>query len=113
MTFIKNGASVAARLLPGEDMDRYVPSINRMFVSASELFGSRAVAVVMTGMGNDGKEGVVKIKSAGGKIIAQSEDTSVIFGMPREAIATGVVDLVLPLQGIAEGIVQCAKQGKK
>ncbi|MEK7713172.1 MAG: chemotaxis protein CheB, partial [Deltaproteobacteria bacterium] len=113
MTFIKNGASVAARLLPGEDLDRYVPSINRMFVSASELFGSRAVAVVMTGMGNDGKEGVVKIKSAGGKIIAQSEDTSVIFGMPREAIATGVVDLVLPLQGIAEGIVQCAKQGKK
>ena len=56
---------MAACLLPGEDMDRYIPSINRMFVSASELFGSRAVAVVMTGMGNDGKEGVVKIKSAG------------------------------------------------
>lgn len=105
MTFIKKGEAVEARLLPGEDRDRYVPSINRMFVSASELFGSRAVAVVMTGMGNDGKEGVVKIKSAGGKTIAQSEDTSVIFGMPREAIATGMVDVVLPLQGIAEGIV--------
>ena len=109
MTFIKKGASVAACLLPGEDMDRYIPSINRMFVSASELFGSRAVAVVMTGMGNDGKEGVVKIKSAGGKIIAQSEDTSVIFGMPREAIATGMVDVVLPLQGIAKGIVAMCK----
>ena len=109
LTFVKKGASVVTRILPGEDRDRYVPSIDKMFISASELFGSRSVGVVLTGMGNDGKEGVVHIKNAGGQTIAQSEDTSVIFGMPREAILTGMVDMVLPLEGIAEGILSMCK----
>jgi len=105
LTFLKKGSSVSTRLVPGMETDRYVPSINRMFASASELFGERTVGVVLTGMGNDGKEGIMHIKNAGGKTIAESEDTSVIFGMPKEAISTGMVDMVLPLQGIADGIV--------
>lgn len=109
MTFVKKGASVTVRLDKGEDRDRYVPSIDKMFISVSELFGDKAIGVVMTGMGNDGKEGIVSIKACGGKTIAQSEETSVIFGMPKEAIATGVVDMVLPLEKIADGIVSFCK----
>lgn len=113
LAFAKSGSSIVAKLLNGEESDKYVPSINKMLFSAAELFGKRAIGVVMTGMGNDGKEGVVKIKKAGGRNIAQSEDTSVIFGMPREAILTGMVDRILPLEEIAEGIVSMCKEGEK
>lgn len=107
--FAKSGSSIVAKLLVGEESDKYVPSVNRMLFSAAELFGERTIGVVMTGMGNDGKEGIVRIKKAGGQTIAQSEETSVIFGMPKEAIMTGMVDRVLPLEGIAEGIVSMCK----
>lgn len=113
MTFVGRGASVRTRLIKGETGDKYVPSVNRMFVSASEAFGDKTLGVVMTGMGDDGKEGVVSIKSRGGKTIAQSEDTSVIFGMPREAISTGMVDRILPLGEISEGIVSMCKSNLK
>lgn len=109
LIFAKRGGIIISHLIPGDEKDRYIPSVNKMFISASEHFGNKTVGVVMTGMGNDGKEGIVRIKSAGGKTIAQSEDTSVIFGMPREAISTGMVDMVLPLQGIADGIISMCK----
>lgn len=109
MTFVEKGGSVRTRLLKGEAGDKYVPSVNRMFVSASEIFGEKAIGVVMTGMGDDGKDGSISIKTSGGKTVAQSEDTSVIFGMPREAISTGMVDRILPLEGIADWIVSMCR----
>lgn len=113
LTFARRGATVNACLLKGAGGDRYTPSVDRMFISASEAFGEKLVGVVMTGMGNDGKEGIVSIKTRGGKTIAQSEDTSVIFGMPREAISTGMVDRILPLQRIAEGITAMVEREKE
>lgn len=113
MTFVRKGGSVRTRLLKGETGDKYVPSIDKMFMSASEVFGDSTVGVIMTGMGDDGKEGIVSIKAAGGKTIAQSEDTSVIFGMPREAISTGMVDRIFPLERISEGIISmCGFKGR-
>ncbi len=109
MTFVEKSGSVRTRLLKGEAGDKYVPSVNRMFVSASEMFGEKTIGVVMTGMGDDGKDGTISIKTRGGKTVAQSEDTSVIFGMPREAISTGMVDRILPLEGIADWIVSMCR----
>jgi len=76
-----------------------------LITSLAEIYGSRLLAVVLTGMGNDGARGVRAVKAAGGKIIAEAEDSAVVFGMPREAIQTGVVDKVLPIDGMAREIL--------
>ncbi|MDH4226134.1 MAG: chemotaxis response regulator protein-glutamate methylesterase [Deltaproteobacteria bacterium] len=108
MTFVHDGIDIKTHLTTG-GTDKFVPSVDKMFLSGAELFGHLAVAVVLTGMGNDGKEGVKALKAKGAHIIAQSEETSVIFGMPKEAIATGSVDEVLPLNSIAPAIVTACK----
>ena len=110
LAFEKNDDAIQATIIKGEDKDKYVPSVTKMFLSAAQFFGTSTIGVVMTGMGDDGKEGVIKIKEAGGQTIAQSEDTSIIFGMPREAILTGKIDRILPLEGIAEGIVSMCRK---
>ncbi|MFO8058901.1 MAG: chemotaxis-specific protein-glutamate methyltransferase CheB [bacterium] len=91
--------------------EKYVPSVNALFSSAAEVFAQRCMGVVLTGMGNDGSEGVRRIKEAGGYVIAESEQTSIVFGMPREAIATNMVDEVLNLDDIAVGIIKRCKRG--
>lgn len=90
--------------------DRYVPSIDRLFKSAARLYGSDVVAVVLTGMGDDGRDGVVQIASAGGRVIAEAPETAVIFGMPSAAVRTGKVDKVVPLGRIAETLAKMVKE---
>jgi two-component system chemotaxis response regulator CheB len=80
--------------------DLYAPSVDRLFASASGVCGERLVAVVMTGMGDDGAKSIRQVKERGGKTIAESAASAIIFGMPGEAIKTGAVDEVLPLQAI-------------
>jgi two-component system chemotaxis response regulator CheB len=75
-----------------------------MFESAAKFFGSDLLAVVLTGMGDDGRRGLQAVKDHGGCVIAESEETAVIFGMPQRAIRTGLVDAVLPLSEIAPAI---------
>jgi len=82
------------------------PAVDVTMVDVAELFGSRALGVVLTGMGSDGALGLRRIKEEGGVTIAQDRETSVVYGMPRAALALGVVDLVLPLQEIPAMIVQ-------
>ena len=77
------------------------PSVDVLFESVAHAFGPRAVAVVLTGAGSDGSRGVVAVHESGGLVIAQDPATSQTVGMPRAAIATGVVDHVLPLPQIA------------
>ncbi len=81
--------------------DKFVPSVDVLFTSCAAIFGERLIGAVLTGMGNDGSLGVREIKAAGGQVLAESEETSIVFGMPREAIATGVVDKVIPLGRVA------------
>jgi two-component system chemotaxis response regulator CheB len=82
------------------------PSADVLFESASKCFGSRLLAVVLTGMGMDGANGARAVKSAGGKVIVQDEKTSVIFGMPKAAAEAGVADRTVPLEDIPEEIVR-------
>ncbi len=82
------------------------PSADILFDSIAESLGRKALGVIMTGMGRDGVEGLRRLKAAGGRVLAQDEASCVVFGMPKEAIAAGVVDRVVPLEQIAAAIVQ-------
>lgn len=81
------------------------PSATHLFRSASSAYGATVLAVILTGMGRDGVEGLRVLKSSGGRVFAQDEASSVVYGMPREAVVAGVVDAVLPLAEIAPRIV--------
>jgi two-component system chemotaxis response regulator CheB len=110
MTFKKFDDSVTVNLIDRQPHDNNIPSVNHMFNSAAKVFKSKTLALVLTGMGADGKEGVINIKDAGGRIIAESEDTAVVFGMPQEAIKTGNVDRVASLDEITDSIVAICNQ---
>lgn len=82
------------------------PAADKLFMSLAATYKSRAIAVVLTGSGSDGSLGVLSIKKHGGMAIAQDESTSEFFNMPAAAIATGKVDLVLPVDAIASTLVR-------
>ena len=105
MIFELQGGEVRARVVMPSASDRYIPSVDVLFRSCAEIFRSSATAVVLTGMGNDGSKGVRSIKEHGGYVIAESEKTAIVYGMPREAVATGVVDRCVPLDRIASEII--------
>src|SRR5690606_14847052 len=89
------------RVGPAAESDRYVPSADRLLRTAALSAGSRAVGVVLTGMGDDGVAGARGIMEAGGIVLAESETTAVVYGMPGAAVRAGVVTWVLPLGEIA------------
>lgn len=105
MIFETNGVQVVARIVEPTSADRYIPSVDVMFESCAAIYRNRAAAVVLTGMGNDGSKGLRHIKEQGGYVIAESEESAVVFGMPREAAATGLVDRVVPLHRVASEII--------
>jgi two-component system chemotaxis response regulator CheB len=88
----------------GPRVGGYRPCADLTFESTAEYAGPMTIGVILTGMGNDGSKGVQTIRSVGGHVIAQDESTAVIFGMPQEAIKTGAVDQVLPIENIYHGI---------
>ena len=87
---------------PGDTLHR--PSVDVMFSSANEVFEGRVLAAVMTGMGHDGLDGARLIKESGGKIIAQDEETSVVYGMPKSIVDAELADAILPLDAIASAL---------
>jgi len=106
MKFRRQGSEVLARITEPEPAQRYIPSVDILFQSAAEMFGRDLVSVVLTGMGNDGSKGVRAVKEAGGHVIAESENSSVVFGMPKEAIAAGCVDDVVDLDKVGATVVR-------
>lgn len=88
----------------GPRLGGYRPCADLTMESAADYAGPMAMAVILTGMGNDGAKGVQAVRVAGGHTIAQDESTAVIFGMPQEAIKTGAVDQVLPMESIYQAI---------
>jgi two-component system chemotaxis response regulator CheB len=105
LVFRQVGGDVVAHVVEPSPQDRYVPCVDAMFTSLAAIYGPRLLAVVLTGMGNDGSRGVRAVKAAGGAALAEAEESAVVFGMPREAIATGLVDKVAPLERMAREIV--------
>jgi two-component system chemotaxis response regulator CheB len=105
----RSGALYFADVLDGPPVSLHRPSVDVLFRSAAQAAGQNAVGVILTGMGDDGAEGLAELHAAGARTIAQDEATCVVFGMPKEAIARGGVDEVLPLQRIAPQILQWAR----
>ncbi|WP_295385819.1 chemotaxis-specific protein-glutamate methyltransferase CheB [uncultured Thiodictyon sp.] len=94
------------QLCPRASSEIYRPSCDRLLCSVAAVVGRRSIGVILTGMGRDGARGIAAIAAAGGTTVAQDEGTSVVFGMNREAIATGGVQRVLPLEAIAAELVR-------
>jgi len=87
------------------------PSVDVLFSSVAEAAGAEAVGALLTGMGNDGAQGLLKMRQAGARTMAQNEATCVVYGMPREAVALGAAAQVLPLSAIAEAML--AARGRR
>jgi two-component system chemotaxis response regulator CheB len=91
---------VLLHVVDPDPRDRYTPSADRLFRSAARALGSRVTGIVLTGMGEDGAQGVVDIKAGAGTVWVESEETAVVYGMPRCAKQTGAVDEVLALPAL-------------
>lgn len=102
LKIVKSGANYICRLDDGEPVNRHKPSCDVLFISAAKNAGKNAVGVVLTGMGKDGAKGLLEMKEAGSYTIAQDEKTSIVFGMPKEAIEIGAATDILSLHQIAE-----------
>ena len=108
MVVEKSGGGKCIRLLqtPPENFCR--PAVDPMLRSLAEVYGSRVLALILTGMGRDGSKGCEKIIAAGGSVVAQDEATSVVWGMPGAVATTGLCSTVLPLVEIATYINELA-----
>jgi two-component system chemotaxis response regulator CheB len=105
MEVVRSGAEYGVRVFSGERVNLHRPSVDVLFHSAAKVLGANAAGVIMTGMGNDGAAGLLAMRKAGARTIAQDEATCVVFGMPREAIAMGAAERVAPLTAIASTVL--------
>lgn len=106
MVLRRSGATYYVEVKEGPLVKRQRPSVEVLFNSVAKYAGANAIGVILTGMGSDGADGMLKMKQNGAITIAQNEKTCVVFGMPNEAIKLGAIDTVLPLPKIAEAILQ-------
>jgi two-component system, chemotaxis family, protein-glutamate methylesterase/glutaminase len=104
LLLVRDGARYVGKLDDGPPVNRHKPSVDVLFRSVAQQAGLNAIGVLLTGMGKDGAEGLKEIRDAGGPTIAQDETTSVVWGMPREAVALGAAVQVLALQDIPSRI---------
>ena len=104
MVLRRSGARYYVKLNQDQPVCYQRPSVEVLFESVAKHAGANATGVIMTGMGSDGARGLLSMKEAGAKTIAQDEKTCVVFGMPKEAIELGAADKVVPLQDIAKTI---------
>jgi two-component system chemotaxis response regulator CheB len=101
----RSGANYVAVVEDGEPVNRHKPSVEVLFKSGAKVAGRNAFGIMLTGMGNDGAKAMKEMKDAGSYNIVQDEASCVVFGMPKEAIAHGAADEVLPLRDIAGALV--------
>ncbi|MDE2594012.1 MAG: chemotaxis response regulator protein-glutamate methylesterase [Burkholderiales bacterium] len=101
----RSGANYIARVQDGEPVNRHKPSVEVLFKSAARVVGPNAIGIMLTGMGADGAKAMREMRDAGAYCVAQDEASCVVFGMPREAIAAGAVQDVLPLNKIGAHVV--------
>lgn len=104
MELYRSGAKYFIRVRDGELVNRHKPSVEVLFNSVAEHAGRNALGIIMTGMGRDGADGLLQMKEAGAKTIAQDEKSSVVFGMPKEAIKIGAAGQVMSLEDITRRV---------
>lgn len=109
MLLKRSGARYYVEVKEGPLVSRHRPSVDVLFRSAARYAGKNCVGVIMTGMGDDGAKGMLEMKEAGAYTIAQDEATSVVYGMPKEAVKQGGVDKIAPLQNIALEVMRSCR----
>src|SRR5690625_52587 len=107
MKLARSGANYVIHLEPGEPVNRHRPSVDVLFFSVAQVAGKIAVGVVLTGMGKDGAQGLLAMREAGARTLAQDEQSSVVFGMPREALVIGAAEQAVPIGKMSEQIMAC------
>lgn len=110
LTIATSGAKKVCRIIQTEKVNRHRPAVDVMFNSILDYYGSKVVAVMLTGMGADGANGMLRLKQAGAITYAQDQATSVVWGMPQAAFNIGAVDEVLPLQNISQQMLKSAQK---
>ncbi|KAA0875669.1 protein-glutamate methylesterase/protein-glutamine glutaminase [Nitrincola tapanii] len=106
MEIVRSGANYMTALSDAPPVNRHRPAVDVLFNSAAKVAGANAIGVIMTGMGKDGALGMKTMKAAGAWTLAQDEASCIVFGMPKEAIAMGAVDEVLPLNRLASRVIE-------
>ena len=101
----RRGTQYVVDVADGPPVNRHKPSVDVLFRSVAKFAGANALGIIMTGMGDDGARGLKEMHDAGAETVAQDEASCVVFGMPKEAIKLGAVDLALPLDHISAAIV--------
>jgi two-component system, chemotaxis family, protein-glutamate methylesterase/glutaminase len=102
----KNASGYVTELLQTPPVNRHRPSVDVLFDSAAELVGRAAFGVILTGMGKDGAQGLLRMRQAGARTFGQDEESCVVYGMPRESYLIGAVEEQLPLDAIAPRVLQ-------
>jgi two-component system chemotaxis response regulator CheB len=111
MQLRKAGGQYYATVQDGPPVNRHKPSVDVLFRSAAECAGKDVLAIILTGMGDDGARGMKALHDGGARTIAQDEASCVVFGMPKEAIKLGAVDEILPLDRVADAILRFDARG--
>jgi len=106
MVLKRSGARYYVSVKDGPMVHHQRPAADVLFNSVAQYAGSNAIGVILTGMGSDGAQGMLKMKEAGARTIAQDEESCVVFGMPKEAIKLNAIDRVAPLGQISNEIIQ-------
>ncbi len=106
----RSGARYYASVKDGPLVSRHRPSVDVLFRSAARFAGANAVGIIMTGMGDDGARGLLEMHQAGATTVAQDEASCVVFGMPKEAIALGAAERILPLDDLAAEIIRAGRR---
>lgn len=109
----RSGANYVTELSNADPVNRHRPSVDVLFKSAAESAGQNAIGIILTGMGRDGAQGLAEMHNAGSFTVAQSEETCVVYGMPREAVSAGAVDRIVDLEKIADEILNAQAVKKK
>jgi two-component system chemotaxis response regulator CheB len=105
MSVERSGAQAKVRVFESEPVNLHRPSVDVLFNSCADQLGANVIGVILTGMGADGARGMKNMRDAGARTFAQDEATCVVFGMPKEAIAVGAVQTVLPLNAIPQAML--------
>jgi two-component system chemotaxis response regulator CheB len=107
LTFGRDSSGVVRTRLDVSPLDTlHRPSVDVLFQSAAEVYGDRVLGLVMTGMGDDGRQGAAWIKARGGSVLTEAEETCVVYGMPRSVVEAGLSDASVPLDRLSEAIVE-------
>jgi len=109
MLVVKNGAEAVIKLDDGPPVNFCKPAVDPLFNSVAAVYGASTLALVLTGMGSDGERGTTAIAMAGGSVIAQDEESSVVWGMPGAAARTGDCCDMLPLDAIGPKVCRVLK----